>query len=347
MIVRIRRGGKAMFYRCIKWLAMALACFVSFADGVRGQDLAGTPTVVSADFEVESASHFGTNLEECEIEQCGFRGYGKNSSRYDWRDSLSLFLGYEGSKQPQDFGINAHFGGRSAVNFAAPLLEAEGIGFQFGTAINATANAVQVVERLEGSASRTQSFTTIGCFQRSRSGWRWAAVYDFLYEEYYDDFTLSQARGLVGYQLSEVNEVGVKTAIRTNDDNGDFNGSEVTLRAINQGSIYYRHTYPNLVQIGCWCGLAEGHSEANYALGDLADQDTAFVYGTDLFVPLNDYCAIFGEANFITPADTGTVDAYLGMELFCWGGAKESRNRQFAPVLPVAGNTSFSVDLLR
>ncbi len=336
-----------MYYHCGDWLVMALACVVLLTDGARGQHLAEFPSVIPASFEDELATPLVANHAEDEIEQCGFRGYGKNSSRYDWRDSLSLFLGYEGSKQPQDFGINAHFGGRTAVNFAAPLLEAEGIGFQIGTAINATANAVQVVERLEGSASRTQNFTTVGCFQRSKSGWRWAAVYDFLYQEYYDDFTLGQARGLIGYQLSEVNEVGMKTAIRTNDDNGDFNGSVVTLRAINQGSIYYRHTYPNLVQVGCWCGLAEGHSEANYALGDLADQDTTFVYGTDLFVPLNDYCAIFGEANFITPADTGTVDAYLGIELFCWGGAKESRNRKFAPVLPVAGNTSFSVDLLR
>jgi len=278
---------------------------------------------------------------------CGHRGWGPAGDRYDWRETLSLFLGYEGSKQPQDFGINAHFGGRSAVNWGVPLLEESGIGLQVGTAINATANAVQVMERVEGTTSRTQSFSTLGCFQRTPGGWKWAAAYDFLYQDYYDDFSLSQCRGLVGYQLSDANEVGVKSAVHTDDDQGDFGGVPVTLRAINQGSVYYKHTYPNLVQLSCWFGVAEGHSEANIALGDLPAQDEAFVYGTDVFVPLNDYCAIFGEANFMTPADTGTVDAYLGMELFCWGGAKESRQQRFTPVLPVAGNTSFSVDLLR
>lgn len=316
-------------------LAASSAC-------LRAQELVELPSVTTADFATETPSTLGSD-----IELCAFRHAHIKASRYDWRDTLSLFLGYEGSKQPQDFGINAHFGGRSAVNFGMPMIEETGLGLQIGTALNATANAVQVMERTEGSASRTQSFTTLGCFQRTESGWRWAASYDFLYQEYYDDFSLDQWRGLVGYQLSEASEVGVKTSLRGNDDSGDYNGGLVTLRAINQGSLYYKHTYTNLVQLGCWCGIAEGHSEANWALGDLAESDTAFVYGTDLFVPLNDFCAIFGEANFITPADTGTVDAYLGIELYCWGGAKQSRLNRYSPVLPVAGNTSFSVDLRR
>jgi len=96
---------------------------------------------------------------------CGF--WFENDNCFD---NLSLFLGLEGSKQPQDFGVNAHFGGRSSVNWGVPLWRDWGLGLQLGTSLNATANAVQVVERVEGTTGRTQSFSTLGIFQRFESG---------------------------------------------------------------------------------------------------------------------------------------------------------------------------------
>ena len=45
-------------------------------------------------------------------------------------DNLSVFAGLDGSKQPQDFGINAQFGGRASVNWGIPLFESLGIGAQ-------------------------------------------------------------------------------------------------------------------------------------------------------------------------------------------------------------------------
>lgn len=266
---------------------------------------------------------------------------------WDWRDTLSVFLGYEGSKQPQDFGVNAHFGGRTHINWGAPLWEEAGLGLQLGTAINATANAVQVNERIEGNSSRTQSFTTVGLFQRDPSGWRWALAYDFLFQDYYDDFDLGQWRGRLGYELSPANEVGVQAAVSDNGDAGQFGPVDVYLRPITHGSVYWRHTWNNGAALRGWIGVAEGHSEANVALGDLPPQDECLVYGSDVFVPLGDYLAIFGESNFMTPADTGAVDAYLGFEIFPWGGAKRSRRNPFTPVLPVANNTSMTVDLER
>lgn len=266
---------------------------------------------------------------------------------WNWRDTLSLFAGYEGSKQPQDFGVNAHFGGRTHINWAAPILEDSGLGIQMGTAINATANAVQVNERIEGNSSRTQSFTTVGLFQRTDAGLIWGLGYDFLYQDYYDDFTLGQWRGRIGWQTSPAYEFGVQAAIRDNNDSGQFGATTVLLRPITQGSFYGRRTWNNQAAIGCWVGVAEGHSEANIALGDLPPQDECLVFGSDVFVPLGDRLALFGEANFMTPVDTGAVDAYLGFEIFPWGGARWARSNPFAPVLPVANNTSMTVDLLR
>jgi hypothetical protein len=261
--------------------------------------------------------------------------------------SFSVFLGLEGSKQPQDFGVNAHFGGRSAVNWGLPISRPYGLGLQLGTAVNATANAVQVVERVEGSTGRTQSFTTVGVFQHTRGGLVWGGGYDFLYQDYYDEFFLGQWRGTVGYDLTMRDQVGVQASLRDRDDDGLFGATAVELRPITMGSVYYRHIFASGARLGGWGGVADRHSEANAALGDLPAKDNPFLFGSDVYVPLNNHLALIGEANFIMPSDTGTVDAYLGVEIYPWGGARRGRNGRFAPVLPVANSTSFAVDLLR
>ena len=267
--------------------------------------------------------------------------------RYHWRDTLSIFVGYEGSKQPQDFGVNAHFGARTAVNWGGPIWQDWGLRFQLGTSINATANAVQVVQRIEGNSARTQSFTTVGIFQRTQSGLTWAVAHDFLYQEYYDEFFLSQWRGRFGWQCGRCDEVGVQCALSGHGNDGNFGAVPLRLQPITQASFYWRHTFPMQAELTGWCGIAEGHSEANIALGDLPRTDEVLAYGSDVFIPLSNYLALFGEANFLTPADTGTVDAYLGIEIFPWGGATGARSHRFSPVLPVANNTSMSVDLYR
>jgi hypothetical protein len=55
---------------------------------------------------------------------------------------------------------------------------------------------------------------------------------------------------------------------------------------------------------------------------------------------------LYGQANFLTPADTGTVDAFLGIAYYP-GGSHGARERQFAPRLSVANNTTFANDLSR
>lgn len=261
--------------------------------------------------------------------------------------NLAVFAGLEGSKQPQDFGVNAHFGGRTAISLGMPLWQEWGLGLQVGTSLNATANAVQVVERTEGTSGRTQNFTTVGLFQRFESGLIWGVGYDFLYQDYYDKFSLGQWRGKLGYFLNENNEIGVQTALRDRGDSGTFTNIPVHLQPISQGSVYFKHTFSTQATLGCWAGVAGSHGEANYALGDLPRTDNVFAYGCDVYIPLNNYFALTGEANFLTPADTGTVDAFLGLELRPFGGAMLARRNRYAPVLSTANNTTMSVDLQR
>lgn len=276
---------------------------------------------------------------------CDFCCWGDDER---WIDNFSVFTGLEGSKQPQDFGVNAHFGGRVATNLGIALNRDLGIGFQIGTSINASASAVQVLELIGAGTGRVQSFTTVGIFQRTDGGLVWGIGYDFLYQEYTDVATLGQVRTRLGYQFTETNEIGVRAMIATQDaENVDFGGVDVTLEAIDQAHLYYRKFWASQGYTECWIGIAEGHSEANIVTGDRPELDAQFLFGSSFHQPLNNYLALYGEANIMMPTDTGTVDAFLGFEFYPGGGAWCSQHNRYNPALGVASNTSFSVNLFR
>jgi hypothetical protein len=265
-----------------------------------------------------------------------------------WRplDTLTLFGGLEGSKQPQDFGVNANFGSRWAANWGFPLLAEYGIGGQIGTSINYTDNAVQVFERVGASTHRTQNFSTVGIFQRTDT-WRWGIAYDALYESYYDQFFLGQVRGRVGYATSATNEFGVWFAVPTQSGNGNFQTIPIQLSTLTQGSVYWQHVFSAGTRTMVWAGAAEGHAQANLALGDLNKTGNQFVFGAEIDVPLNSYLSIYGQANFIGPADTGTVDSFLGLTYYPGGQAFPVTRSPFAPFQALVNSTMFAVDMRR
>ncbi|MBL8851839.1 MAG: hypothetical protein JNG89_19355 [Planctomycetaceae bacterium] len=265
----------------------------------------------------------------------------------DWSalDTLELFAGLEGSKQPQDFGVNAHFGARIHANCGVPISRELGLGLQIGTSLNATDHAVRVTQAVDGASSRNQNFSTVGIFQRTSSGWVWAIVHDMLYQDDYDRVFLSQWRARAGFQIGDFDQLGVYGMAPQQDDTAQWGPTNVRLRPLTQGSVYWRHTFEYGAQVTGWIGAAESHGQANIALGNDNPTGPRVVFGSDVHLPLSDHLAIFGEANFVTPAATGTVDAYLGFAYYPGGNARLWRNRAFSPVLPVANNTSFTTDL--
>jgi hypothetical protein len=64
-----------------------------------------------------------------------------------------------------------------------------------------------------------------------------------------------------------------------------------------------------------------------------------------VYIPLNGNWAIFGEANFITPNDSGTVTAFFGLVYYPAGGAGNAFRNRFAPMLPLANNPTLAVNL--
>lgn len=265
-----------------------------------------------------------------------------------WWDNLSLFAGIDGSKQPQDLGINALLGGRLSANLGAALIPDCGLGLQLGAGYNFSDSAVGVLDQLDPTVSgRSQLFTTAGLFQRFEGGGHWALAHDFLFEDYYDNFALGQFRGDVGAWWDDVNQFGAWGTVGTFGDSGSAAGTPVSLRPLTQANVYWRHVWQSCAETRVWGGLAESHGEVVHVFPANPVSGVVPIIGAAVFAPLNDYLAIYGETNLIMPADSGTVDAYLGIAFYPGGGVHRSRSNCFAPVLPVANNTSFAVDLRR
>jgi hypothetical protein len=262
-------------------------------------------------------------------------------------ENLSVFVGPDGSKQPQDLGINANMGIRFGVNFGVPVVERFNLGAQIGVAENVSDSAVHVLDQVEGTSRRTQTFVTVGIFQRPTPAFNWGLVYDFSHERYYDDFNLGQVRGQVGFGLRESDEVGARFAKSVQGDAGSMGGTAVRLDPITQVTGYHRHTWATAAQTSVWAGVANGHHNVVWVFDDNSRDHNVLVYGAELSMPLSERFAISGAANLVTPTATGTVDAYLGITFYLGrSGFRASRNT-YSPIVPVANNPEMAINLHR
>jgi hypothetical protein len=264
------------------------------------------------------------------------------------KNTFTMLFGIEGSKEPQDFGVNANLGVVGQLSFSAPLIPNAGVGFQIGNSATFSGNAVQVFELLGESKDRFQNFTTVGLFQRLDSGVSWGVTYDFLNAESFDSFQLGQWRVGAAFDVSPNSEIGVTANLANRSDQANFNAETVKLEPIEQLRIHFRRQWETGASTAVWIGIADQHSEENAVTGTLPNKQNQILFGAELFAPLNQWLAIFGETNLMMPADTGVVNAYLGMQIsprsIRWAHA---RNNRFRPFLPVATGASFSVDLNR
>lgn len=260
-------------------------------------------------------------------------------------DNFSVFTGLEASRQPQDLGINANFGGNVSANLGVPLVPSLGLGLQVGTGVNLSKAGVKVLRVVEGTRDRVQWFTTVGLFKRSE-GWYAGAAYDFQLAEYYDRITAGQVRGEVGVGVGACDEFGLLATLAADGDRVDVLDASFRVRPITQVNAFWNHRWKTGAETRLWLGIAGQHGTDIVLLPDTHRSDPAITFGLQVFVPLNDRMALFGQGNFVTPSDTGTLDAYLGFAYF-FGGAAASRRNRYAPVLAVANNPTFALDLRR
>ena len=124
-------------------------------------------------------------------------------------------------------------------------------------------------------------------------------------------------------------------------------GFLLDMQPITQGNVYWRHIWRSEAITTFWAGLADRHHRFVLVNPDLPASNLPFVFGAEMYVPLNDYFSLWGQANFITPNDTGTVTATLGLAFYPGGRAWSAGRNRFAPMLPVADNPTFAVDVDR
>lgn len=190
-----------------------------------------------------------------------------------------------------------------------------------------------------GSAEQ-QFYVTAGFYKRSDicAGERlsWGVVYDGFFAHNWglsaDEVYFSQIRSITGYALNERNEVGFWGTISTNRDVTTIG----TLRAMNQGNLYWRHQYEFGGQTMAYVGGADPADVASWQFGFL---NTA---------PLSNNLSLYGNYTYSLPGSTAGVvgsNEYLwnfnaGLMLSFGGKAKSpniSGHRGLA-LLPVATN---------
>jgi hypothetical protein len=259
-------------------------------------------------------------------------------------DNLSLFFGLGDSKEPADLGVNGNFGYRLAVNWGLPLLPEAGLGIQVGSALNYSQNTLRLLRFIDGTVEHWQNFTTVGVFQRApNSGLRWGVVYDFRFDDYYDIISTGQVRAQLGLEVNPDNEFGTWATFRTHGDRPAVGPLTFTVEPINQWNFYWRHVWLNDIVTRFWIGFADHHSRFNLLVPGQPQVDRPFTFGGDFYVPLTERLALFGEVHFITPNDSGTVAATLGLAWYP-GTARGTARSRFAPLLPLANNTTFALD---
>jgi hypothetical protein len=261
-----------------------------------------------------------------------------------WFENLSLFFGVNGFKEPADLGINANFGYRLAVNWGLPLFQEAGIGLQVGSAVNYGQNAIRILPFMDGTTEHWQSYTTVGLFQRSPAGLRWGFVYDFRFDDYYDRTSTGQWRGQIGFETKNNNEFGVLGTFRDHGDSATIGTLSFAVEPISQWNFYWRHVWANEIVTRVWLGLASEHSRFSVLIPGQPPINHPFTFGGDFYVPLTDNLALFGDVHVITPADSGAISAMLGVVLYP-GSARGTARSRFAPLFPVANNTSFALDV--
>ncbi len=268
------------------------------------------------------------------------------ASEPTWLENLDFFAGLDGSKQPQDLGINANMGVRVAANLGIPVVKRWNLAVQTGAALNLSDAAVHVLDQIEGTSRRSQTFVTVGAFQQLTSRFTWALAYDFLYEHYYDNFALGQWRGDVSYRASVNDRVGLWFTKSARGDDGVMGDTAVRLDPISQANVYVSHIWPTAARTTLWAGVAASHHNVVVLLPDNSSDSNIIVYGAKLELPLSNRLSITGSGNFLTPTATGTVDAYLGVTFYPGRRSVQSRPR-FAPPSIVANNPEFPIDLHR
>jgi hypothetical protein len=260
----------------------------------------------------------------------------------DWYPGkdLTLFAGVHGFKNAVDEGQNGNFGFQEGVNWSSPFWNAAGVGFQLG--FQAMQSDFHETSFFNGD--RTQYFVTTGFFRRQLCdcGWQWGVVYDYLSDEFVEDYDIGQIRGELSY-LFRGHELGYWFASGASDDvpGADSTTGITSYEAVDMHAFFYRRRLMNGGEGRLWAGFT-GESDG--------------LFGADLRVPVACDWDVVAAFNYLAPQDDATEggsfpEAWnIGINLVwyvCPQGAMQAGHSQYRPLFNVADNGTLIVNTLR
>jgi hypothetical protein len=267
-------------------------------------------------------------------------------------DNLYIFAASDGWSGPIDDDDGNNFGYRFGFNAGVPIAECHGIGAQFGMSYG----RYNLHGRDGGEEKHhveEQLFVSAGAFKRADfcsdcpDRLILGVVYDHMItdntgEDAWEIGELGQIRWQAGYALSPSDAIGVFGSYRLWDDevDGDSN-DEDEIWALDQTSIYWQHHW-------CWS------ADTTVYFG-MADNPGEWVLGAKGEVPLSSCVSLFGNVHYVMPSTDGGADKYseaywnvsVGIAYYpgCNAASKTVAGRRWMPLLPVADNGVFGIDI--
>jgi hypothetical protein len=260
----------------------------------------------------------------------------------DWYPGkdLTLFAGVHGFKSAVDDGQNGNFGFQEGVNWSSPFWNMAGIGFQAGfQAMQSDFHPTAFF-----TEDRSQYFLTTGFFRRQMCdhGWQWGLVYDYLMDEFAEDFDVGQIRGELSY-LFRGHELGYWFASGASDDvpGADSTTGISLYETVDMHAFFYRRRLTNGGEGRLWAGFTE---------------ESDGLFGGDLRVPLACDWDVTAAFNYLRPQDDATAagpfpEAWnIGINLVwyvCPQGAMQAGGSRYRPLFNVADNGTLIVNTVR
>jgi hypothetical protein len=254
-----------------------------------------------------------------------------------WLRNFSFFAGGHGFKGPRDRNENGNFGLQEGLNFAAPLGDPWGWGYQIGAnAVQSNFSGTPITSRIH-TADRRQYFVTAGLFHRAEpcGGFQYGVAFDYMHDSYDENVDLKQIRSESGYVIDDCYEIGYYGAYGVSSARLERDGAKI--EPTDMFVLYLRHNFENGGDGRIWGGAT--------AQGD-------GLLGADLWVPLGRSFALENSINYLIPKQ-GTGDTAqpreswgLTMQLVWYPGrtALCQQRNPYRPLFKMADNSLFMVE---
>jgi hypothetical protein len=228
------------------------------------------------------------------------RRFGKPYYGWRWYRDFTASVGVTGFTNPADLGLGGNFGINEYLNFAMPLWNAFGLGWQVGARGVHTNFETASVQTAAGSLDRgghDQVFVTTGLFTRAFEGrgLQGGVAWDYLNDNYFDNVDMAQLRGELSYVWG-FHEFGFWGAFAVNDAQIFLLRKKVpttTASVLDMYCGFYRLQFGDANELKIWGG---GSHEGDGIVGSM------------LRAPLTRSWALESTFTYVIPDALRTVD---------------------------------------